>query len=57
MARPQFENGVCIIEDYESRQLELSERTWTHIVQERGRDYFERLFDKVVETIKEPATG
>ena len=55
MGRPEFKHGSFIIKDYSGRKLQLSERTWTHITDERSRDYFERLFDKIVETIKDPS--
>lgn len=55
MAKPEFQDGSYIIEDYAGRKLELSERTWKHIVVERNRDYFEHLFDKIVKTVKKPA--
>jgi len=54
MGKPKFKAGKCIIVDYANRELELLESTWAHIVQERGRVYFERLFDKLVATLEKP---
>lgn len=54
MAKPKFKNGLFIIEDYAHRKLELQEHTWKHIIQEREKAYFEYLFDKIIETIKDP---
>lgn len=55
MGRPKFKHGSFIIKDYSGRKLQLYERAWTHITKERNRDYFERLFDKIVETIRNPS--
>lgn len=55
MAKPEFKDGTLILEDYAGRKLCLPEQTWKHIVEEKGRDYFERFYDKFVETLKNPS--
>ena len=55
MGKPEFKRGIHIIKDYSGRKLELSERVWKHITEERGRDYFERFFGKIVETLRKPS--
>jgi len=54
MGKPEFKDGKSIIIDYAKRKLELPEYTWNHIIKERKRSYFERFFDKVVQTLREP---
>lgn len=56
MDKPEFKSGSYIIKDYSGRDLELTECAWKHITEEKGRDYFERLFDKIVETLQKPST-
>ena len=57
MGRPEFDylHTTDKMASYSGRKLQLYERTWTHITKERNRDYFERLFDKIVETIRNPS--
>ncbi len=52
--KPEFKNGTCVIVDYGKRALELSEHAWNHIIGENNRVYFERSFDKIVQTLKKP---
>ena len=54
MGKPEFKDGKFITVDYAGRCLELPEYTWKHIICERRRAYFEHLFDKIVETLKNP---
>ena len=54
MDKPDFKKGACIIKDYQGLSLELSERQWAHITKERGRRYFERSFEKIVDTLRTP---
>ena len=55
MDKPVFKNGSYIIKDYSGRDVELTERAWKHITKEKGRDYFERFFDKIVKTLRKPS--
>jgi hypothetical protein len=55
MGKPKFQNGLIIIVDYADRKLRLSERSWSHIIREKGRDYFERSYDKIVQTLENPS--
>ena len=54
MTKPDFKNGLYIIKDYGGRKLELSEKTWNHIIIEKNRSYFERFFENIVQTIERP---
>lgn len=54
MGKPEFKDGLIIIVDYAGRKLILYTLTWNHIVKERSRDYFERSYDKIVETLEKP---
>jgi hypothetical protein len=54
MEYPKFKNGEFLIDDYAGRKLTLTEKAWNHIIIESNRTYFERLFDKITETIKNP---
>lgn len=55
MAKPEFKRGSITITDYSGRKLRLFKRAWTHIIQERNRVYFERQFDKIIKTVKQPS--
>jgi hypothetical protein len=54
MEYPKFRNGEFIINDYASRELILTEKAWKHIIIDNNRRYFERSFDKITDTIKNP---
>jgi hypothetical protein len=54
MGKIGFKHGVLKLRDYANRNLELSQRAWKHIIEDRGRDYFERLFDNIVLTLASP---
>lgn len=54
MAEPIFTNGECSVEDNLSHVLILSEKSWQHVVGDRGRDYLKHQFEKVSETIQSP---
>lgn len=54
MVKPEFKDGKSVIVDYANRKIELPKYTWNHIIKERKRSYFERFFDKVARTLKEP---
>lgn len=56
MSQPKFQAGKCIILDYARRELELPKSAWEHIIKDRGRVYFERFFDKIELTLKNPKT-
>ena len=54
MKKPLFKNGICVITDYEGRELGLLERTWSHIVRDRQRKYFYSQFNKIAQTLESP---
>jgi hypothetical protein len=54
MSTPNFTNGTIFIQDYEKRQIELSERTWKHIVEERHRRYLGDHYGEIVSTLLKP---
>lgn len=54
MDKPIFNKGVCILTDHEGRQLELTKRTWEHIVTENKRRYFLSQFNKIILTLLSP---
>jgi len=54
MSTPDFTNGALFIEDYEKRQLELSERAWDHIIKERNRRYLADHYGEIVSTLSKP---
>lgn len=56
MVEPEFKDGKSIIVDYANRKLELPVYAWDHIIEEKKRSYFERLFDKIVQTLQKPST-
>ena len=52
---PIFNDGICIITDFEGRNLELNQTTWkNHILGEHKRDYFRNQFSKIILTIEQP---
>jgi len=55
MDKPDFKNGYVTITDYAGRELQMTERAWVHVTRERNRQYFERLFDKITQTLKDPS--
>jgi len=55
MNKPEFKDGKYIIVDYAQRKIELPEYAWNHIIKERKRDYFERFFDKLEQTLRKPS--
>ena len=54
MGKADFEKGELTLSDYANRKLKLSQRAWKHIIEDRGRDYFERLFGNIASTLEEP---
>lgn len=54
MNTPDFTNGTLFIEDYENRQIELSERAWNHIIKERNRRYLADHYGEIVSTLRQP---
>lgn len=54
MNKPVFKDGICVITDYQGRQLSLLERTWSHIIRDRNRKYFYSQFDKIARTLESP---
>lgn len=54
MDAPKFVDGKLSIEDYTGTEIELSERAWKHITDERSRRYFKEHYGKIVLTLQEP---
>jgi hypothetical protein len=47
--------SVCVIEGFEGRKFELSQKTWEmHILKDRARSHYKGQFNKIVETLEKP---
>lgn len=55
MDKPIFNNGICVLTDYNGRKFELSEKTWTgHIINDNKRAHLRSQFDKVILALQKP---
>jgi hypothetical protein len=52
--KPHFKNGRYIIKGFHKKDFELTEYTWSHILKDRSRLYFEDHFDKIEAALKKP---
>ena len=54
MSKPIFQKGKIVVEAHGGLKIEIPERQWKHIIQERNRRYFQNQFDKIAQTLSDP---